>query len=425
MNDGTNKKRWIFLAIATVMMLFLGLIYAWSIFKAPLRELFPAWTEANLSMNFTISMIMFCIGGFLTGQLVKKMRSQVVVIIAAALMAFGFFMISTLDTANPSGSLVNLYIYYGLCSGLGVGMAYTAIIGTITKWFPEKPGLCSGIMLMGFGFGGLILGSAASAMIVDSGVAQTFVLLAIASGIVLFAGSFCIIKPKVQKRAGEETKVFSFRSVEMIKTPQFWLFFGWTIAICSAGLLVINSAATIAAAFGVVAVIGLIVSVFNGIGRVLVGNIFDRTGRTKAMFFDTLMLAFGGVLLVVGALGSIAIPVIIGLCLIGIAYGGSPALSAAVVNRSFGPKYYVANLSIQNFAIIPAALIGPRISSSLLEISGGSYLSTFLSIIGFTAIAFVLHLILKKKGAVEIMKMKEVKSAKIESESETFEMDID
>jgi len=418
MSNEANKKRWFLLVTATIMMLFLGLIYAWSIFKAPLKVMFPDWTEADLSMNFTISMIMFCIGGFVTGQLVKKIKNQIVVIIAAVLMAFGFFMISTLDMANPSGSLVKLYIFYGICSGLGVGMAYTAILGAITKWFPEKLGLSSGIMLMGFGFGGLILGSAANAMIAGSSVTQTFVVLSIVSGIVLIAGSFCIIQPKAQKVTSKAAEVHNFKPSEMIKTAQFWLFFVWTIAICSAGLLVINSAATIATAFGVAAVIGLIVSVFNGIGRVLIGNVFDKRGRGAAMLVDTLILAFGGLLLVFGALTSIAVPVIVGLCLIGVAYGGSPALSAAVVNSSFGPKYYAANLSIQNFAIIPAALIGPRISSSLLAISGGSYLTTFVSILGFVVIGFILYLVLKRKGAEHAARQEKTIGANLQGELE-------
>ena len=142
-----NNKRWLYLGVATISTLFLGLIYAWSLFRAPFSEVFKTWTVAQMSMTFTISMIMFCLGGLIGGQLGKKFGVKMRILIAAVLLLVGFFMVSTLNPADASGSLMKLYIFYGIFGGGGVGIGYNAVITTITKWFPDKVGLASGIML--------------------------------------------------------------------------------------------------------------------------------------------------------------------------------------------------------------------------------------------------------------------------------------
>ncbi len=79
-----NSKKWLHLVVGIVLMLFLGLIYAWSIFRAPLGEIFTGWGASELSLTFTLSMIFFCLGGFFGGKLMAKIRPQFIVIIAAA-----------------------------------------------------------------------------------------------------------------------------------------------------------------------------------------------------------------------------------------------------------------------------------------------------------------------------------------------------
>lgn len=84
-----NSKRWVVLSVATISLLFLGLIYAWSIFKTPISEMFPMWTVSQLSMTFTIAMSMFCIGGFVGGITGKIFSLRVKFFISAALLCIG------------------------------------------------------------------------------------------------------------------------------------------------------------------------------------------------------------------------------------------------------------------------------------------------------------------------------------------------
>lgn len=390
-----NNKRWLYLGVATISTLFLGLIYAWSLFRAPFSEVFKTWTVAQMSMTFTISMIMFCLGGLIGGQLGKKFGVKVRILIAAVLLLVGFFMVSTLNPADASGSLMKLYIFYGIFGGGGVGIGYNAVITTITKWFPDKVGLASGIMLMGFGLGGLALGSVVTKFIAGIGIFSTFKLLAIAIFVVLLVAAIIIKAPEVptagaSKTAAADDNTHHYTSAEMMKTSRFWIFFLWAIALNSAGLMVINSAANISVAYGGSAVLGMIVSLFNGAGRIVAGNNFDRFGRKTSSIVNNIFMIIAGALLIAGGVSHSLILVVIGLIFVGLSYGGTPTITSAYVNKAFGAKYFATNFSIANFSLIPAAIIGPIISAKLLEAAGGKYDSNFRALIVFTLAALAL-----------------------------------
>ena len=94
---------------------------------------------------------------------------------------------------NGMGSTISLYllyIFYGVLCGTGVGIGYNCVISTINKWFPDKAGFSSGMLLMGFGTGGLVLGGIVDIMMDNMGLFTTFRYLAIAGTVILFGGFF-------------------------------------------------------------------------------------------------------------------------------------------------------------------------------------------------------------------------------------------
>lgn len=398
MKNGVN--RWVSLFVGTLILLFLGLIYAWSIFKAPFNAIYESWTVSQLSMTFTISMTFFCLGAFFAGNLAKKISVRKILWIAAVFLFIGFFGVSMLNPEDAKTSLYLLYLLYGFFGGSGVGMGYNVIISTINKSFQDRSGLASGIMLLGFGLGGIVLGSVVSTMIGKIGLFAAFRLLGIIIAVVLFVGAN-FINPAMPaaaaavKKAGEEP--YSYSTGEMLKQPTFWIFVLWTVLLNSASLLVINSAASIAVAFGIPAVLGLIVSLFNGMGRVIHGAFFDRYLEKKSVLLNNGFVILAGVCLTLGALWQAAPLILIGLIFSGLGYGGTPTLASAVIMRRFGPKNFAVNFSIANFSLIPAAIIGPMISSALIERAGGAYNSTFMMIIVLAAAALVLRTFLKEQ----------------------------
>lgn len=413
-----NNKRWLYLGMGTLTLLFLGLIYAWSIFRTPFGELFPDWSISQLSMTFTISMIFFCLGGFAGGVLSKRMSIRNRLLISAVMLLAGFFVVSMVKAESPGSSLTMLYIFYGVFGGGGVGVAYNGVIGTLNKWFPDKVGLASGIMLMGFGLGGLVLGSIVNSMIGSMGILPVFRILGIVICAVCVLAAFIIKAPdaedsealaalaaSVSKDKGDvkaaAAEVRNYTAGEMLKTPKFWFFTIWAILLNSAGLLVINSAANISVAFGGTAVLGMIVSLFNGAGRIVAGNNFDKFGRFTSTLVNNAFMLAAGILLVLGGMTGAYVFILCGLVFVGLAYGGCPTITSAYINKAFGPANFPTNFSIANFSLIPAATIGPMISSALLESAGGSYDTNFYAIVGFSVAAAVFWLLLNKASGSE------------------------
>ena len=397
-NSIKHNKRWLYLAAGTVMLMILGLIYAWSIFASPFKKIYTTWTSSNLSLTFTISMIFFCIGGFLGGKLSAKIKPTIIIKISAVLLFIGFFGLSKLNPNNQDTSLIMLYIFYGVLCGGGVGIGYNAVIGSVNKWFPDKIGFSSGILLMGFGFGGMLFGGIINIFVNNFGLSKTFLALAVGIFTILMAGSF-IIKINetpltVNKQNISINCKVSYLPSEMIKTFTFWCFFFWTITVASSGLLVVNQAAAIAEKFGAPAVLGLLVSVFNGLGRVFFGQIFDKFGYSRAITANCTTLVLSGIVLTYGSTYENIIFIFLGLLLVGISFGGAPSLTSSFIHSYFGEENYTVNFSITNFSLIPSAIIGPMISSLLLERSSGNYTSTFIMIIILGIFAFILKILL-------------------------------
>lgn len=394
------QKRIITLIAGAFIYLSIGLIYAWSIFVKPLEAEF-GWNRTETSLTFTISMICFCIGGVISGIMLKKKSGRFIIMMSAILLAAGFLLSSRVET------LAGIYISYGVFCGLGVGLAYNANISTVIKWFPDKVGLVSGILLMCFGGGGLILGSIASSLIVSMGFRTTFVVLAVTFAVILFIGGIFIKPPgendvlpeKKIKSKGSESFGMEVSTMDMLKRKSFWLYFCWSSVLTGAGLAVIGHAAVAAQDIGAtvekaVLIMG-IVSVSNGVGRVLVGLIFDRFGRKISIIWSnaTMVIAFGLLLLAVSNQNITVF--VMGAVVIGLAYGSVPPTNAAYVNLFYGTKNYALNFSVMNTAIIPGSLLGPLLAGAI-KTATGSYFDAFAIILGMAAVAYLLQLAIKR-----------------------------
>ena len=400
MDQGYGIKRYIYLAAGIIMLLTIGVFYAWSIFIKPLNAVFPTWTIKDLSTVFSISMAFFFIGGFLSGRLSSKIKNQIIVLMGAGFLFIGFFLASRLDPLQPEQSLIKLYICYGFSGGIGTGMCYNAGISSIIKWFPEKPGTAVGIMLMGFGFGGMLFGAAINTLINKIGLFNTFFVLSFGLAIILFICSFFMKQaPAVKVETVSIQSGNDYKPLQMIKVSPFWYCVLWNALIGTGGLLVINSAAVITVSFGAPAVLGLIVSVSNGSGRVLFGGLADKLGRSKAMLIGSSIMFASGICLYAGALTHNVVLIVTGMLLIGLSFGSTSTMSTAVVNSLFGSKNYQVNISIHNLSLLPTSAGGPMLSGILLSRSGGTYNSNFILIIIFSLVSLAIIVLLNRAAA--------------------------
>ena len=153
-----KHHRFIYIATAFVALLFMGLIYAWSLFVEPIETDF-GWERAQTSLIFTLSMISFSVGMVVAGIIEQRFSPRIVMVATAIIIAGGFI------AAAQTTTLLWIYITYGIIVGFGVGVGTDCVMSVAVKWYPDKQGIASGGMLMGFGMGALVLGSLASALI--------------------------------------------------------------------------------------------------------------------------------------------------------------------------------------------------------------------------------------------------------------------
>lgn len=298
MKEPSLKIRWVYLAVGVVAMLFAGVIYAWSILKAPLGEAF-GWTASQLALNFTLTMCFFCLGGFLSSLAAKKIGAKPVICAGAVLAGLGFVLTSLLD----GRSVLLLYLCYGLLAGLGIGCAYVVTVSTVSAWFPDKKGLCSGCLMMGFGASTLLLGNLASALMASLGWRSTFLILGCAIGAVVLLAGLILRLPgadtalpqpaKAKKAGGEAFEARDYTTGEMIRRFTFWRAFLCIVFLAAVGNTVISFARDLALSVGASAatatVLVGVLSVCNGLGRVITGALFDAAGRRATMLAANLL----------------------------------------------------------------------------------------------------------------------------------------
>ena len=396
--------RWIYLVIGVIAMLFAGVLYAWSILKSPLAMEF-GWSASALALNFTLTMSFFCIGGLLGAWLSKRAGTGIALITSGCLTALGFILTGLLrDT-----SVVMLYISYGFLASMGIGIAYNVLISTVSAWFPDKKGLCSGCLMMGFGASALILGNVANALFKSTlGWRFTYIILGISICVVLIlsgiflktpAKQLTLPQPKIIKRKGEENfRQQDYTSAQMLCRPSFWMAFICISFLAAVGSSVISFAKDLALSVSApeslaVSLVGVL-SVCNGLGRILTGTLFDTMGRRKTMLCaNVLTICAATVTLLAVSIGSLPL-CIMGLCLTGLSYGACPTITAAFTSSFFGMKYLPTNMALMTFTVMGGSLIA-TVSNKILEVTGG-YTATFVMLLFLSSVALILNLFIRK-----------------------------
>ena len=383
----TKSKNIASLILGFFIMLFSGVYYAWSLFRVELAARFPEWSASAASMNLSIFIITFCLGGLLGGRLTARLGQPKVARLGALVMLAGGLLFLTLSRLGSGAALVMLYLSYGGLCGLGVGIVYNADISAVGSLFPKAGGLVSGALLTGFGLGSLIMGAIVMKLADGIGFFPAFLCAVILVSATSFFGA-PLLTPAAPKAgsAAAAAAANDRTSGQMLKTPVFWLFFLWVIFMTSGGLMVINSAASIALLFGAAAIVGMIVSVFNGLSRMGIGAFCDRFGSSASMLLSTCAAVLAGLFLLIASGTGSMVLMVLGLITAGITYGCAMSMNAVVIREEFGSRNYPSNFSVATLSGIPSSIIGPYVSGVLQDRSGG-YQTTFVAMIVFSLIA--------------------------------------
>src|SRR6056297_1959348 len=146
------KNRWLIAASAVGIHISIGSIYAYSAWKMPLENTF-GWSVTSTSLAFSIAIFVLGLSAAILGRVVENYGPSKAGLLSAVLFTLGLFG-SALATYLESIWL--FFFFFGVVSGVGLGLGYIAPVSTLVKWFPDRRGLATGLAIMGFGFGGLV-----------------------------------------------------------------------------------------------------------------------------------------------------------------------------------------------------------------------------------------------------------------------------
>lgn len=401
-----DKKRNKLLVVSTALLLFLGLIYAYSVLLAPLKVEF-GWSVAQMTLVFALSICSFTLGSLAVGPLVRAKKNAVALLAGAAMLAAGF-----LGTAFASGgaALYMAYAAYGVAASFGIGWVYNVVIPTVTSWFPDKCGFAQGVCLMGFGAGGFVLGPVATQLYSVLPWRGTLVGFAVVFA-ALVAGSAAVLKDPGDAEASElaalaagagdadAAEVADDRFVssgQMLRTPTFWLLYAFLFMLGSIGMGITGIGRELPLSLGAsdlaAAVVIGFVNVGSGVGRLSCGIALDKLGRHRTMR----IIGFGGtvapVVMIASLLsGSLAVQAV--ACLLtGMSWGAAVVTMPFVSRTEWGLANMAQNMAMVNTYSIFASLVGSFGAGMLYGACG-----SFLPVLGIMTVLGVASVLLANK----------------------------
>ena len=357
-----------------VANLLLGTLFIWSVMRNPLLELFPQWSEGMLSIVFGFHNLFTSAGILLGGFLASRISSRRIFLLLGILVFLGLGGFTLLPVDRPGLSYAMVIVLFWLFAAVGIGLGISAVQSTTIPWFPRHSGLISGALYMALGVSSVLLTALAEVLLPAFGVQTTMLVfgaIVLIVVLLILLDRRSILPPRAD--AGEaRAPLTGFAPGEMLRSPVFWLLILWNVSLRSAGLTLLDHAASMSVAFGGTAIVAMLISPANGLGSLTIGMTMDKVGtRVILRFAAGLMLAAGALLLLGDRMDCYPL-LLAGLLLGGLAYGGSSSSYSASVKNIFGPKHYAKNFGISNIAMGCAALI-ESVSGFLVDAGGGSY----------------------------------------------------
>jgi MFS family permease len=380
-------SRWLVPPAALAIHLSIGQVYAFSVFKIPLSQLFgmtkPAsgdWKQSQIAWIFSLAIVMLGLSAATFGKWLEGAGPRKAMFASAICFALGFF-ISYFGVLWHQLWIV--FLGYGVVGGIGLGLGYISPVSTLIKWFPDRPGLATGMAIMGFG-GGAMIGSPLAIKLMahfrtatDLGVGKTFVVMGALYFVFMMFGVFTIRvppngwKPENWTPPVKQSAMITTHSVDVntaFGTPQFWLLWVVLCMNVTAGIGIIEQASPMIqdlfkGSIGPIAAGGFVglLSLVNMGGRFFWSSVSDYIGRKPTYF---IFFAVGAVLYyLLPATGgdrwnSVGLFVAIACILLSM-YGGGFATIPAYLRDMFGTYHVSAIHGRLLTAWSTAGVLGP------------------------------------------------------------------
>ena len=375
------KHRWFVVLGGVLIIMCLGVAYAWGVFLMPIAEEF-GWGRGETSLAVSILLLVFSIFMVVGGILEKRYGPRLTASAGGIFVCLGWVL------AYFTKSLWWLYLSYGVLAGIGTGLGYLPAISTGVKWFPDKRGVVTGIVIFVFGFGAAFLAPLAARFIQIYGWRMTMLIYGAGFGIIIIGAAQFLKDPSqdwkppglaAQKRDGLKVSSNDFSPGQMLKTTTFKLMFILYFIAMVAGMMAIghiNAFANdagytpIQAAFTIT-----VLAIANGLGRIFFGALSDKIGRTNTL----------GILFILMALGMILLPYMTILFalytaagIVGFCFGGFLAVYPAATGDFFGTKDFGTNYGLVFIGYGAGCFAGPWLGGVVYDATG-SYTAAFIA----------------------------------------------
>lgn len=361
-----SRNKYLIVLAGMIMQLSIGSIYAYSKWIEPLsKEL--NWDAHDTKTGFSLAICFLGLTAAFMGKFAQKIGPA-----KAGLIATVFTSIGLLGSALAikMDSLYLFYLTFGVVQGIGLGFGYIVPVYTVVKWFPDRPGLASGIIIMSFALGSLLASFLIGPLYVSVGLSGAFGVLGIAYGICMLLSALYLANPI--SNAGNQHSHEDLTPKQIITDKRFialWLLL--FLNVCG-GIAIISKAAILgeevvgmdaAQATMFVAVIGL----FNGIGRLFWSSISDKIGcwSTFMIFIGINAACFA--LIPTFSTNQISFQALTFIIIAG--YGAGFATMPSFVKEIFGADKYGPVLGYTLTAWSAAAFVGPLLLGLTTDIS--------------------------------------------------------
>jgi MFS transporter, OFA family, oxalate/formate antiporter len=383
------NNRWFQLVASLIAMIMIAnLQYAWTLFVNPLQA-GTGWKLSDIQVAFTLFILCQTWVQPLDGWLIDRLGPRGFITAAGVLCGLGW------AGMGYATSLPQLYALYCL-AGTGAAFVYSGSIGSALKWFKEKRGLASGIMAAGFGGGTALFIPVIQSMLRDSGYQHTFLVTGIFQGVVIALVAQVLRHPTaapvaVAATAQTTTKAVvekkQYTTIEVLRTPQFYVMYLAFVLMATGGLLVTANAGPMAKSWGLASVLTLAATLSplaNGAARVFWGWASDRVGRENTMVFTFVLQAL--CLVSVATLGHMSGAWFAAtLVAVYFTWGQIYSLFPSMSGDYFGTKNATSNYAVLYTAKGVASIIGGWVGALLYEQSGswtmGFYGSAIMALI--------------------------------------------
>ncbi len=404
--------RWGYLAVGLGMNLLLGTAYSWSVFRAALiREFAGAGAdEFTALLPFAAAMAMFSVGMVFAGRAADRHGPRKVALVGVIIFGLGYMLCSLMD--RSPWPIPTLTVLYGGLVGLGTGFGYNPTITTAVKWFPVRKGLASGIVVMGVGLSPVVTAPLAGYLIGIYQVPTTFLILGLVFLAILVPLSLLLQYPPSDWQPPAEVAARSRRAWRpvaeigprtMLRSRLFWT--AWTLYVLGTaeGFMVIGNAYTIATEIGfatdaVATAAVMVLALFNSGGRPLFGRLADHSSpRTALGVMYAILLGAMALLSVAKGLG----PVLVGIALTGIVFGGFLAVMPALTTLYFGAEHSGANYGLL-FTAFGVGNVVALFAGGWIRETTGAFFAAFNIGLALSAIGLLLSLEVRPPRVVPV-----------------------